>query len=516
MHEQNWNFENEQDFEILLRDSLPELPPSDVVQGITPWKKATNRILTGMALCSVTLNFWCLNYILPTIGMILILLGFRALRKENKWFQRGWTLVVIRMFCFLVLLIMNAAIFRSTSYGKNIYNLLFWGNSIILFFMCLTLWKGFREVQKKADLPPRANGAIALLFWYLVICALGLIGYSDIIIGIILVVAYILILRSLYKMSKELDEAGYAVQTAVVQIAEGLVVTVILGILTVGIGCGYLFYNKYPMDWEEVSSQMNSEQTGVENAAGLEEIKTHLVQLGFPEIILEDLKEEDIFKCKDALRLVVNMYDHPVNEGRIVQELIDGTYVRDTVYDVKELRITGIGVELPGEREQWKIFHHFQWTTNPGFCGTESIQIWPTTRLDEGWMESEDMTGQILYDDDGKTYISSYYSLQAETYASTSIFFGEQTNHDLFATFSFPNGVENHRGYLSYTVEEVADGCIIDSWINYTHQMYWFQYPVLTAKEKRMVNGWNDAGAFKTIQDALQFYPNDEELKTFE
>ena len=32
----------------------------------------------------------------------------------------------------------------------------------------------------------------------------------------------------------------------------------------------------------------------------------------------------------------------------------------------------------------------------------------------------------------------------------------------------------------------------------------------MTAMEKRMTNSWNDAGAFMTVQDALQFYPANE------
>ena len=35
-------------------------------------------------------------------------------------------------------------------------------------------------------------------------------------------------------------------------------------------------------------------------------------------------------------------------------------------------------------------------------------------------------------------------------------------------------------------------------------------YPAMTAMEKRMANSWNDAGAFMTVQDALQFYPANE------
>ena len=85
----------------------------------------------------------------------------------------------------------------------------------------------------------------------------------------------------------------------------------------------------------------------------------------------------------------------------------------------------------------------------------------------------------------------------------------------MFAEFSFPRRAENQRGYVSYVIDELNDGYIIDSWINYTHQDYFFQYPVLTAKDKQMQGGFDRSGCFFTVQDALQFYPNDSEPLTF-
>ena len=40
---------NEKDLEIMLKKSISSFPPEDVVAGVTPWKKAMNRALIGMA-----------------------------------------------------------------------------------------------------------------------------------------------------------------------------------------------------------------------------------------------------------------------------------------------------------------------------------------------------------------------------------------------------------------------------------------------------------------------------------
>ena len=95
MSNHEWESMNERDFETMLEKSVLDFPPDDVVEDVTPWRKAMSRVLIGMALCAITLNFWCLNYILPAVGMVLSLLGFRSLWRENKWFRNCFIITVI-------------------------------------------------------------------------------------------------------------------------------------------------------------------------------------------------------------------------------------------------------------------------------------------------------------------------------------------------------------------------------------------------------------------------------------
>ena len=183
------------------------------------------------------------------------------------------------------------------------------------------------------------------------------------------------------------------------------------------------------------------------------------------------------------------------------------------VYEDEIFVITGIAVELPTEREHWKIIQHFRWAHDPGYFGTESIQLWPAHRTgNDGWGKASDYTGRLLYDKNGMTYTAPYISLGEETFTKNSMFWGESVSTDVFAEFSLPNNGENQRGYIAYTIKEMQDGWIIDAWINYTHQQTWLQYPALTAKQNRMAGSWNTAGVFKLVQDALQFYPTEEDV----
>ena len=82
MRENDWN-----ELEELLADSLPDLPPEEIVRSVTPWRRAMDRVLTGSALRAVTLSLFGLQYLLPALGTLLLLLGYRALRRENRFFS---------------------------------------------------------------------------------------------------------------------------------------------------------------------------------------------------------------------------------------------------------------------------------------------------------------------------------------------------------------------------------------------------------------------------------------------
>ena len=392
-------------FEALLAQSVAELPPEEIVADVTPWRRAMNRILFGMALCAITLNFLCLNYILPAVGTVLLLLGFRTLRRENRWLGGCFAVTVIRAVYFFATLVLNTTILQSAVFTPAVTTALTAVNAVLLLALYFCFWRGLLAVQKKAGLPA---------------------------------------------------------QTAA--------------------------------------------------------IRQQLLDLGFPEAVLNDLTPEDIAACDGALRVVAVTEDHPFNNGRTVSyKESDGeggvVSVLDTVYDVKELRLTGVGVQLPGAQETWRVYHHFLWTTDPGFYGTEAIQIRPAYRsIPEGWSAVGDVTGRVLYDRDGQTFTASYHTLGRQTYTADSVFFGQRPNSDLFAAFSMPRHAEHARGYVAYTAAAVQSGYLLNSWCNYTHQQSLLQYPVVTAMEKRMTSAFGNTGAFYTVQHALQFFPEDGQL----
>ena len=492
-------------FEALLAQSVDELPPEEIVADVTPWRRAMERVLFGLALCMVTLNLWCLNYLLPAIGTVLLLLGFRALRRENPWLRGCFVCAVLRAACVFPPLILNTTILPGDAFRSAAAVV----SAALMLALLLCFWQGLRAVQRKAGLPAQGGGAGALLVWYVLMCVLAAVHYTGLLVPIAMLVGYVCILRSLFRLSRALDEAGYAITPQPVRVTDRCIALALAAALGIGCTLGYLFGGSYRMDWQPVDASTQTQT---------EAVRQQLLGLGFPEEVLNDLAPEDIAACDGALRVVTEAEDYPVNDGRNVlweayNEKNERYYVQDTVYDVKELRLTGVAVQLPGERETWMVFHHFLWTTDPGFYGTEAIQIRPACRsIPEGWAAAGDATGRVLYDRGGQTFAAPYASLGARTFTANTVLWGEQTNTDLFAAFSLPRHGEHCRGYVAYSTTEARDGYILSSGVYYTHQQSWLQYPVVTAMEKRLTTTWGDSGAFRTVQDALQFFPADGQL----
>ena len=502
MSERDWELMKDAELDSALKNSIPELPPDDIVKEVTPWRKAMNRSLAGLALTTIMLNFLGLNYILPAVGVIMMLLGFRALRGENGWFKGCWIISSVRAVCIFASLILNATIYQEAVYASRLSDAFIAVNVAMVFLMLFFLWKGFRAVKLKAGLPAHAGGAGAMIVWYALVCLLAAEQYTGWLILIALIIAYALIIRSLFKLSGELDEAGYAICPAAVRVSDRTLVIALLAAVAAGIVCGKLLFNSYPMQWQPM------EVSGDTQTA---EIKAELSALGFPVDILNDLTNEDIMACEGAARVVVETNFYSADEGRTVESVRDGMIYNYTVYD-DNLRITGVAVELDGGR--WKIFHHFKWLSDPGFYGTESLQLWPAYRqCQEGWSAVGDVSGRLLCETDGQTLTAPYYSLGSETYDYDSMFWGAETVTDVFAAFSLPRGGESCRGYVTYDMAELQDGWMINSWINYTHQRSWFLYPAMTAQEYRKSGSWDFDGSFILIQDALQFFPDGEDAE---
>ncbi len=500
MSKNEWEKMNDENFENVLEHSITA-PTEAIVTEVTPWKKSMNRILVGIALNAVMLNFFCLNYILPAIGTILKLLGFRTLSHENKWFKACFTTSAIRAVYQFSKLILNTTIYNNRFYDSAVGGAFLLIDAALMIFELICLCRAFVSVQRKAELPKHVGGAVALIVYNVIVVFLCMTEQEFVVLPFLSIIAFIFIIRSLNKLSKELDEAGYVIRTKPIKITDRCIVISVVSVLLVGFTCGYAFGNSYNMTWTPADA------TEHEN---VEEIKNELISLGFPEDVLNDISAEDIAACENATHVVVEEREEKVNYGitAAADNLLHLTTKNSS--QVSELRFTSIGVRLSGEKESWIIFHHFLWKDNPYLYGTESIQLWPAySDRNDLWHSYDDVTGRVLYDRDGETFMSDYYFLGSKTFTSNSVFFGEQTSNDVFASFCMPKGSENQRGYVAYPLNDIQKERLIDSWCNYTHQASPLQYPVKTAMEYQLANSFMTRDAFTTYQEQFMFQPSE-------
>ena len=110
----------DQDFERILKSSAADIPPADVIRGITPHRTAVNRIITGLVLTTFTLNIAGLDYIGPAIGAILLAAGFRIIRRGNGFFEAGYALSLLHIALMAALLTVNATSYASDFNGSAV------------------------------------------------------------------------------------------------------------------------------------------------------------------------------------------------------------------------------------------------------------------------------------------------------------------------------------------------------------------------------------------------------------
>lgn len=490
MSEQKKSFMDEQDFDALLSRSLPELPPEDIVARTVPGKKALNRILIGYFLSTFTINGLGLNLILPVIGQILMLLGFRALQHENRWFSACYVFAVLQAFLRFGKLILDTTIFDLPFEDPQIAASAFYialALQVLLSVVSLIcFWRGLRTVQKACGIRSKAIGVLALLAWNLLFCAMALLQMRGQFFGgntlLFLLFSLIIILWMIARQAKALDATGYVLQPAPLRLSDRTLTLIILGILAIGCTCGHLFFSSYTMDWQKIDSTAS---------AATSETKTHLAALGFPEDILDDLTPEDLARCRDAEQVVVDA--RTLNSENPTFD--NGDY---------DIRLTNVIVLVPGDTPRVILFNHFSWLSTPKFYGTAALNTLPTYEVSaELWRLEDGPTGRILYDDGDDSFVADYHSIEMRTVTS-NLFRNVAPSPSLYASFIFPNQGTRQRGYITYTI---APRAILPegyrqagySQMTYMHQKKRFLYPAETADSSSI---FSINGPFEAMQPA--------------
>lgn len=440
-------------FEELLARELTELPPDDeIVARTNSWEEPVTRIAMGLALTTIKLNFLWLNYLLPGIGYLMLLLGFRALRRENRWFAAGWGLSLLRLAGWMCTLVEASTGWR----GPEIENSL----PLILLAVAiqagyfLILRKALAEVFQKAEVPWERDPLLLLAGLTVAMAVLALSPLSNSWLAAIPSLGfYIYALNALYHLPEKLSDAGYALAAAPVAVSEKTVKWVYWLLCLAIVTAGSLYAAHIPLE--------AAPDTGARSAP----VRQELLALGFPEEQLADLPDEQLEGLSGAIYVDVSrellMFDPhsepEKNSYGLVYQYVDAP-------GKINLDVTSATVELPGHH--FRTFVFFQWKSMA--YGVDHGPFWADGFLFRTEESAEELTysGALLYEREGESWIAPIPELTMGERTSTG-FFGTSTYQAITGRVNYPMGAENRRGWLAADFDLPADqwlGAMILNW----------------------------------------------------
>ena len=494
-------------FDALLTEGADALPPP---ADVSPWRSAMYCIVWGIALKTLTLQILYLHYILPTVGCILLVLGFRTLRRENRALRWAYGLslaaAVMRGVC-AVLQALPVDVGLTFGYA----------DSGLMLGILIALWRGMVGVARAAGAEkPSAPAAGTLAAFYAVLLVLAHIGLEGWLLVLPVLVVYLVILRNLVRLFRSLADTGYAIHAAPVRLPAAAALWGYLGLTLAAVVLAMLLGQRYPMDWQ-------ARQDAPQDAA----IRAELLELGFPQEVLDDLTAEEVAGLAGASE-VLTQTDTQYDSGkyrvvttdvwdedtpntwqyRSAEKQADGTY-RYTyrVYDVEEVcTMTHVAVVLPQGGYQRVVFLHRIAAQPRGMALTEGVEIWPMWRDDENWARGNIIGGRVLCGRQGQTYTADFAALDSGSYTSQS-FFGNSQRSCITAEWSRLRGAEDLRAYVLYDAETLTpEWEYLESWCNYARPDD-AVYPFRSALARW--HSWGLTGGDTLIQSALQEWADD-------
>ena len=494
-------------FDALLTEGADALPPP---ADVSPWHSAMCCIVWGIALKTLTLQILYLHYILPTLGCILLVLGFRTLRQENRALRWAYGLS-------LAAAVMRGVCAVLQALPVDVGLIFGYADSGLMLGILIALWRGMTGVARAAGAEkPSAPAAGTLAAFYAVLLVLAHIGLEGWLLVLPVLVVYLVILRNLVRLFRSLADTGYAIHAAPVRLPAAAVLWGYLGLTLAAVVLAMLLGQRYPMDWQV-------RQDAPQDAA----IRAELLELGFPQDVLDDLTAEEVAGLAGASE-VLTQTDTRYDSGkyrvvttdvwdedtpntwqyRSAEKQADGTY-RYTyhVYDVEEVcTMTHVAVVLPQGGYQRVVFLHHIAARPNGLALTEGVEIWPMWRDDENWARGNIIGGRVLCGRRGQTYTADFAALDSGSYTSQS-FFGNSQRSCITAEWSRLRGAEDLRAYVLYDAETLTPAWeYLESWCNYARPDD-AVYPFRSALARW--HSWGLTGGDTLIQSALQEWADD-------
>ena len=481
------------EFDRSLMEDLSQLPPAPgEVESYTPWRSAMTKILWGMGLTTFRFEFFYLHYILPLLGAALLYLGYRTLRRENRWFRLCWVLSGVLLAVHMATDILTA----TPVMGWIIQNsTLQWGLTWLLqgmnLLMLFSLWRGtrtaFAVVGEKQPKDWLAQGfvcyllALALALWAELVPAseAGLIGITItndwLYYGrpILFIALEIRLLWCIAQQSAALADRGYAITPVPVRFTPTVFLAGVFAVVLLSSIAALWLSSRAPALEAQPLSAVHAEEYS--------SVRAHLVDLGMDIDLANSLDEAELERCRAALAV----YDMPLYHA-----YGEHTYNRENETgraDVEYVTLRSWAVQLPGDQARYYLT--FRWLQNPEHNIREGLTGDPTS-----YFPSYDFSARILWTQDGQDWTAAptVHLGGGETPEELPDWALEWYDYELenlghlayipWCQFSFPADSENRWGWMAWSEDftgwqERHNSLYYEPSLFYRHQISWLRYP---------------------------------------
>lgn len=445
-----------------IEESISE----NLTDNTNSWENPITDIAWGFALTSITLNFLWLQYILPTIGTVLIFTGARSLRKENKYFTWAYFFSAAYIAIYTVYLL-----FSPTPLDVKIQNevILSLPPTVLKLALFLSFSFATKTVFIKANASNIQNPFIFAVVFILLSALLAISPLSNSWLAfIILIFFYIWVVRSIYRLGDDLGTIGYSFTSTQEKLSNTVVVRgylIICFILV--IVCGTAASHLVP-NFNEIKPATTSDT------------RNKLLDLGVPEEVLSDISDENISMLQNAINVDVDTDLLMFDGARQMVE--DGTNIYKEHMEPRNhtIEATTVYTELP--ENVIYVLVHFKWQKPKAFWN-DGFTIW-------GEEEIELLDGKLLCRRDNTNYEAPIPRLKNDFVTTSSMFFGASQSRQITGGVCYPFSSENQRGYIFYRLSFPEEKGIAANCINYLHSSSPVSLPYNYAEQK-LLSGQN-------------------------
>jgi len=464
------------EFDLHLMDDLSELPPANfIVADATPWRSAMEKIMWGIALNVFQLEFFYLQYILPLLGSVLMYLGFRSLRKENRPFALCWLLSAYFLVRHAVVDVLAATPILQTI-SKSAWN---WPlivlNALTTLVLFLSLRAGIRQAfaaaggENPRDWIGRAIlariGSYALAVWSTLVPLTEPSAFFGPQImdewqwlyygrSIAFIALEIFVLVCISKQTRALAGRGYQITPVPVKFTARTVLLGVFAAVLLAIPPVSYLSSHVSMPEAEVPEQKLTHQQEV--------TKNRLVAMALPQELADILAPSELDACAGAVcvHAPVSLSTYLKNE-----ESSDFTNFALRSFAGLETRLSAWTVLLPGEKN--RVYQWFEYTRMPDTRLQEQFSIDPS-----GNYPHSDYAARLVWTENGIPYActpevhlaggTTREELEASNWAG--VIFREETERELdrlgghlhrspWIDYTIPKKADTMRGYLAFSTD---------------------------------------------------------------